>query len=96
MEEKGGLRGNTFEGIFFSEQAPPPGARRLGRVTVEISRQNSNLLEVKARLAQQARAKGANAVAGFVYGQRAHRGLRLLTHRWDTESWHGGGEAVRL
>lgn len=96
MEELNGLRGNTFEGIFFTEQPPPPGAQSLGPVKIEISRQNSNLLEVKTHLAQQARALGANAVAGFNYGQRAHRGLRLLALKWDTESWHGEGQAVRL
>jgi hypothetical protein len=96
MEEKSGLTGNTFEQVFFSEQPPPPGAERLGPVRVEISRQNSNLLEVKSLLAQKARSMGANAIAGFIYGQRAHRGLKLLAFKWDSESWYGEGEAIRL
>jgi hypothetical protein len=96
MEQWQGLRGNSFEGVFFTEEQPPAGAQMLGRVQAEISRQNSNLMEVKSRLAQQARSKGANAVAAFTYGQRAHKGLKLLAFRWDTESWHGDGLAIRL
>ena len=96
MEELAGLRGNTFEGVFFTEEPAPPTAQPLGQVKIEISRQNSNLLEVKSQLARQARAKGANVIAGFTYGQRAHRGLRLLALKWDTESWHGEGLAIRM
>jgi hypothetical protein len=86
--------GNFFEGVFFTEASP--NARLLGPVHVEISRQNSNLFEVKAQLAAQVRSRGGNALVNFRYGQRAHRGLKLLAFKWDTESWHGEGDAALL
>jgi hypothetical protein len=84
-----------FEGVKFFEGAGPPG-RRLGKVSVTISRQNSNLSEVKRELALQARRLGGDAVVEYRYGQRAHRWFELLLPKWDTESWWGAGEAMRL
>jgi hypothetical protein len=96
MEERAGLRGSVHDGIFFTEY-PAPDARAVGRVTVAISRQNSNLFEVKTQMAIRAHRLGANAIVTFRYGQRAHRGLTLLSlFKWDTESWYGEGDAVVL
>jgi uncharacterized protein YbjQ (UPF0145 family) len=96
MEEKYGVAGTTLDGVFFTESAVPR-AVVLGRVRVEVSRQNSNLTEVKRRMAHDARTMGANVVMGFRYGQRKHAWWEnLLTLKWDTESWHGEGDAARL
>lgn len=91
MEEKGGVRGATFEGIFFSEGAAA--ARVIKHVEVRIDLQNSNLRDVKKQLAQQAMACGANAIVNFRYGQKKQP---LFNFRWDSEAWHGEGDAVRL
>jgi len=94
VEERAGVVGSVQDGIFFTESSTPT-ARSVGRVVVEVSRQNSNLFEVKTRMATQAQRLGANAISSFRYGQRAHRGLSLLV-KWDTESWYGEGIAVVL
>ena len=49
-----------------------------GRLQAEISRQNSNLTEVKNELAWQATAKRANVIQRFEYGQRAHNWSDLI------------------
>jgi hypothetical protein len=95
MEERNGVRGVTADGIFFTEDAVPAAAT-LKHLEVEISRQNSNLAAVKAKLAADAKAAGGNALMNFRYGQRPHKGLRLLLPKWDTESWFGEGDAVQL
>lgn len=93
MEHRFGVAGTEQDGVFFTEYSV--GGQDLGPITVEISRQNSNLQEVKARLAAEARCRGANAVTGFKYGQRKHKTWQLaLTLKWDTESWYGEGRAV--
>src|SRR3954465_12364032 len=90
-----GARGTLQDGVFITE-ADLPGTA-LGPVKVEISRQNSNLNEVKHRLALQASRLGANAISGFRYGQRRHSVLTYLNPlRWDTEGWYGQGEAKRV
>ena len=89
------LKGNTFNGVFFTEQSVP-GARLLSRIRVEISRQNSNLFDIKTEIARQVLNQGGNALVSFRYGQQAHRGLKLLALKWDTESWHGEGDAAIL
>jgi len=64
-------------------------------LVVEISRQNSNLTEVKRELAREAADAGATVIANFRYGQRAHPWWELIfTFKWDTESWHGEGDAL--
>lgn len=96
MEQRFGVVGTTTDGIFFTEAAIP-GAVRQRRISVEISRQNANLREVKERMAAEARAAGASAIMNFRYGQKAHAWWELVfTFKWDTESWHGEGEAVKL
>ena len=54
METRFGVRGNVYEGVFFTENAVP-GATTIRHLHVEISRQNADLGEVKRRLAQEAR-----------------------------------------
>jgi hypothetical protein len=95
MESRCGVSGTVEGGVFFTE-SDVAGARQLGSVNVEISRQNSNLSEVKAELAAQVRARGGNALVRFKYGQRAHPWWQMLALKWDSESWHGEGLAVLL
>lgn len=93
MERRFGVTGSVSDGIFFAE-GPIPKSTFRKHLQVEISRQNSNLGEVKRQLASDAKTAGANAIANFTYGQKAHSWLGLLTLKWDTESWHGEGDAV--
>jgi uncharacterized protein YbjQ (UPF0145 family) len=95
MEEMRGVKGVTSNGVFFAETAIP-NATTIRHLHVEISRQNSNLDAVKQRLASDAKNAGANAVMNFRYGQRAHGLMDLLSFKWDTESWYGEGDAVRV
>ena len=95
MEELAGARGNWHQGVFFTEGVVQAPAQPRGRIQVEISRQNSNLTEVKNEMARQATAKGANVIQNFQYGQKAHKWWELVfTFKWDTESWHGAGDAI--
>ena len=96
MDTKYGVRGNEFEGVYFTEQAVP-GAHNIQHIQVELSLQNSNLNEVKRQLARKAKSLNANAVMNFRYGQKAHPWWeQLFTFKWDTESWHGEGDAIRI
>ena len=95
MEEFAGAVGNWHNGIFFTEGIVRSLAHPHGRIQVEISRQNSNLAEVKSEMARQAMMKGANVIQNFQYGQKAHQWWELIfTFKWDTESWHGAGDAI--
>ena len=97
MEELAGARGNWHQGVFFTEDVVQAAAHPRGRIQVEISRQNSNLTEVKNEMARQAKAKGANVIQNFQYGQKAHKWWELVfTFKWDTESWHGAGDAIAV
>ena len=95
MEERHGVRGTVHDGIFFSEAAIPR-ASTIRHLQVEISRQNATLGEVKTKLAAQVRECGGTALASFKYGQRKHHWLDYLSFKWDTESWYGEGDAVRV
>lgn len=95
MEERRGVKGTVCDGVFFTEQRVA-GAQPLRYVHVEISRQNANLFEVKRQMAAQVKSAGGNAVLGFTYGQRSHSWWQLAMPKWDTESWHGEGDAVKL
>jgi hypothetical protein len=97
MEDLDGARGTFYDGIFFTEE-PMEHCRLSSKpVKVEISRQNSNLQQVKQQLAQRVRKAGGNALVGFRYGQRSHSIVKqVLTFKWDTESWHGSGYAARM
>jgi hypothetical protein len=95
METRFGVRGTICDGVFFTENAIPS-APVLRHVHVEVSRQNADLTEVKTRLAQQAKTLGATAIVNFRYGQKKHEWWKLMfTFKWDTESWHGEGDAVK-
>lgn len=97
MEEVAGARGNWHQGVFFTEGVVQTRAHQQGRIQVEISRQNSNLTEVKNEMARLAIAKGANVIQNFQYGQKAHPWWELVfTFKWDTESWHEAGDAVAV
>lgn len=95
MENRYGVRGTTTDGVFFTEDAIA-NAPAVKRVSVEISRQNSDITEIKRRMAQEAKAAGANAIMSFRYGQRKHEWWQLLALKWDTESWYGEGVAVTV
>jgi hypothetical protein len=96
VETRFGVKGNVCGEVFFTENKVP-GAAVLRHLSVDISRQNANLTEVKQQLAKEAHSLGANTVMNFRYGQRKHQWWALVfTFRWDTESWHGEGDAVIL
>lgn len=96
MEDRHGTKGTICDGVFFTESAIA-GAAVVQHVTVEISRQNANLVEVKEKLARQAKEVGASSVMNFRYGQRKHSWWQqAFTFKWDTESWYGEGDAVRI
>lgn len=92
--ERFGVKGTEHNGIFFTEESLS--GEPLTHVSVEVSRQNANLVMVKDQMAEKALAAGANAVANFKYGQRAHKWWQHMTFRWDTESWFGEGDAMRM
>lgn len=92
---RAGIRGTDLAGVFFTE-ATVADAPALGTVSVEISRQNANLDEVKRALAEKVKAAGGNALMAFTYGQKAHPWWQMLALKWDSESWHGAGVATRL
>lgn len=95
MEEFARAVGNWHEGVFFTEGVVRSAGKPVGPVKVEISRQNSNLAHVKSEMARQAKAKGANVIQLFRYGQKAHKWWELIfTFKWDSESWYGSGEAL--
>lgn len=97
METRFGVQGTVHKDIFFTESLPQVPSTSVGPIKVEISRQNSNLLQVKDRMVGQAIAKRANVIANFRYGQRKHKTWQLIfTFKWDTESWYGEGDALRI
>ena len=90
-----GARGAMHRGVFITEQGLP--GEDLGRLSVTIGRQNADLGQIKEKLAAEALARGANAVALLSYGQRKHSTGQLINpFRWDTESWFGEGQALRV
>ena len=96
METRLGVNGTVYDDVFFTESTIK-GMSSLKHIHVEISRQNSNLFEVKKRMASETKSIGANAVMNFKYGQTKHKTWELvLTFKWDTESWHGEGDAIKI
>lgn len=96
MEEQQGAKGTVEGGVFFTE-ASIQGAAPIKHLHVEISRQNSNLIEVKKLLAQKAISVGGTAIMNFRYGQKKHSWFQqVFTFKWDTESWHGEGDAIKM
>jgi hypothetical protein len=96
MKHFKGLDGVTFNDVFFTE-ADVPKAPTLKDVKVVIKHQNASLDDVKFRMAEEAKAVGANAIKNFRYGQRIMSTFRaLLRFQWEIEYWHGEGEAIKL
>jgi hypothetical protein len=96
MDIRFGVRGTVYDGVFFTE-AHIPGTKVIRHLNVEISRQNADLSEVKQRLAAGAHDCDGTAIMNFRYGQKKHHSWELLfTFKWDTESWHGSGDAVKV
>jgi prevent-host-death family protein len=83
MEIKNGVKGNICEDVFFTESGIP-GVTPIKHVHIEISRQNSNLTEVKERMAREVKTLGANAIMNFKYGQKKHSTWQLVALKWDT------------
>jgi len=95
METMYGVKGTLQDDVFFTEENII-NAQQIRKIAVEISRQNSNLTEVKSRMAKQAKLVGGNAVVSFKYGQKAHKWYeQVFSFKWDTESWHGEGIVVK-
>lgn len=95
MEERFGVKGTICDDIFFTEGSIA-NSQQIEHIHVEISRQNSNLTEVKKELAKKVKSKGGNALCNFKYGQKKHQWWQLVfTFKWDTESWHGEGDVVK-
>ena len=96
METRFGTEGTMHDDVFFTENRVTS-AEPIKHIHVEISRQNSNLFEVKSQMAREAKIIGANIIMNFRYGQKKHKSWELiLTFKWDTESWHGEGDAAKL
>lgn len=91
MEERWGQRGTVVDGVFFTEGALS--GTNLGLVQVKIGKQNSNLSEVKQRLAREVQSRGGNALAYFTYGQTGRKWWKI---GWDDEDWHGAGTVVDM
>ena len=94
METRFGIKGTFCDDIFFTE-SPISGVSPIKHLNVEISRQNSNLSEVKQRLARDAKSIGATSIMNFRYGQKKHSWWQLVLLKWDTESWYGEGDAIK-
>ena len=96
VESRHGVKGTIYDDVFFTEAviARERIVRYKGPVKIEFSRQNSDLSEIKRALAAKAKAKGANVVMAFRYGQRKHNWWEILS--WDSESWFGEGSMVRI
>lgn len=96
MEIRSGVKGTLHDAVFFTEE-PVLSAAVLRHLKVTIPRQNANLNDVKELLARKAKKSGATAVVSFRYGQKKTAWWRLfITSTWDTESWFGEGDAVKL
>lgn len=96
MEEKYGVKGSICDDIFFTEKSIS-NSNIVEHIHVEISRQNSNLLEIKNELARKVKARGGNALSNFKYGQKKHEWWQLVfTFKWDAESWYGEGDVTKI
>lgn len=82
-------------GVLFSDGELP--GEELGQVVAQISKQNALPSEIKARLAEKAKALGANSVKNFETAQAGHHWLFTASIlMWDTESLYGVGTAVKI
>src|SRR4051794_23023177 len=98
VETYQGLHGAWLDGVFFTEETGDSACLVTAKpLVVEISRQNSDLRQVKIRLAKEVKRQGGNALVGFQYGQRSHPVWKqFFTFSWDTESWHGRGLVAKI
>ncbi len=69
MIEKFGRKGTELKGIFFTE-GQIASAKVLGEGSASSDRQNISIEMLKEKLADQAIAKGANAVDNYKYVQK--------------------------
>jgi hypothetical protein len=96
MENRYGVQGAVQNGVFLTEDNIAS-APVIHRADAEISRQNSNLTEIKEELSHQAFSYGGTVIMYFKYGQKKHEWWELVfTFKWDTESWFGTGDIVKL
>ncbi|MBI4429805.1 MAG: hypothetical protein HY562_11885 [Ignavibacteriales bacterium] len=96
MKPPKGVQGLDFEGVFFTEQEISKYST-VRHIEVVIKRQNATLDDLKRRMANEAKAAGANAIKNFRYGQRIMSALKaLIRFQWEIEYWHGEGDAVKM
>lgn len=88
MQERFGRKGTEFDGIFFTEGVIE-GGTRLGMVTAESRKQNTNLNDLKRELAAQVSRLGGNAVDEFNYVQQG------TVFSFSSTRWRASGYAVR-
>lgn len=86
---------SIVNGILISTEKLP--GEDLGRVVVEISRQNALPSDLKAKLSEKVKALGGNALEGFESAQSGHHWLFTASIlKWDTESLFGVGTAKKI
>lgn len=91
-----GIDGKVFDEVFFTEHAIPRSSP-IKHIKVDVHKQNVTLEEIRSRLAEAAKALGANAVMNFRYGQKLHSAWEVIRHlHWEMEYWHGEGDAVKI
>jgi len=96
MKPPKGVEGNTFEGVFFTEQEIPR-HQTLRQIKVVIKHQNSTLDDLRQRMATEAKAAGGNAIKNFRYGQKIMTAFQaLIRFQWEIEYWHGEGDVVKI
>ena len=88
MIEKYGRKGTDFEGVFFTE-GPIVNGAKLGALKAESNRQNTNLDELKRKLADQVKKLGGNALENFNYVQKG------TVFSFSSTKWQATGTAVR-
>ena len=89
LEDK--YQGSYVDGVFITEDILSEGHKQLGAIKVTSQRMNSNLAELKKKLARAARLKGANVIMSYKYGQK-----RTLLSLWDDTMWYASGIAAKL
>ena len=87
-----------FEGVFFVEETVP-NAKFVHHAVVKLhglftQAQLKNLNDVKHRLSAMVKAKGANAIINFKYGQKSSFWTTLVGV--DNVNWYGEGDIVVL
>ncbi len=84
-----------FGGVLISDSELP--GEEKGEVVVKISRQNALPSEIKLKMAEAAKAIGANGVKNFETAQAGHHWLLNANPlKWDSESLYGVGMGVRI